>query len=97
MYTSVVMVALAGLSAAPQEAPPKVSWEAGYAAAYQKGQRMNPRNLDWENVKIQTQKLLSPSQWKAAEIFFLDSQYGHALDRAQESQNADSVPGSRGN
>jgi hypothetical protein len=41
MYTSVVMVALAGLSAAPQEAPPKVSWEASYAVAYQKGQQMN--------------------------------------------------------
>ena len=41
MYTSVVMVALAGLGAAPQEAPPKVSWEANYAEAYQKGQRLN--------------------------------------------------------
>jgi hypothetical protein len=41
MYTSVLLVALAGGNVAPAEASPKVSWEASYTTASLKGSRLN--------------------------------------------------------
>jgi RNA polymerase sigma factor (sigma-70 family) len=77
------------ISAAQEEEVAQII--ADNSRAYKNGESIDPLSIDWETAQTQTQTILSPAQWAAAEGVFLNFQYQLALAQTQQAESFDWV------